>query len=402
MTTASPTSVEVLDIHRNAIRVGSLRRTSHGAVFTYDDAFFEAHRDQPGGLATHLPYSRRVVETSGVNLHTYFAGLLPEGLRLSALLRKVKTSEDDLFSLLVAAGSDCVGDLFPVLPGAPFEPLAPAEEELSSLDQVSFVELFERSLGLEHQPSVAGVQQKLSPSMISFPFATRRKRWILKLNPPEYPRLIENEFFFMNAALSCGLRVPKVHLVHDRGGASGLLVERFDRAYDKGRWRGIHQEDACQFLNKYPADKYRLKMGDIATAMDLCQAPLVERARLIDLIAFSYVIGNGDLHGKNISLGGESTLQLTPAYDLLTTRPYRDLKLALQFEGRDDDVKRRDFLSFGTRFGLLEKAVAARLDRLCTKLTPFVDRVKEIGLDDRLTRQLEELMRSRLANLAEG
>jgi serine/threonine-protein kinase HipA len=402
VTTASPTSVEVLDIHRNAMRVGSLRRTAHGAVFEYDAAFFEAHRDQPGGLATHLPYSQRVVETSGVNLHTYFAGLLPEGLRLSSLLRKVKTSEDDLFSLLVAAGSDCVGDLFPVLPGAPFEPLAPAEEELSSLDQVSFAELFDRSLGLEHQPSVAGVQQKLSPSMISFPFATRRKRWILKLNPPEYPRLIENEFFFMNAARSCGLRVPKVHLVHDRGGASGLLVERFDRAYDKGRWRGIHQEDACQFLNKYPSDKYRLKMGDIAKAMDLCQAPLVERARLIDLIAFSYVIGNGDLHGKNISLGGERSLQLTPAYDLLTTRPYRDLKLALPFEGRDDEVKRRDFLSFVTRFGLLEKAVATRLDRLCTKLTPFVDRVKEIGLDERLTRQLEELMRSRLANLAEG
>lgn len=235
--------------------------------------------------------------------------------------------------------------------------------------------------------------------MIAFPFATRGKRWILKLNPPALPRLVENEYFFMNAARSCGLHVPRLHLVHDREGASGLLVERFDRASDKGRWRGIHQEDACQFLNRYPSDKYRLKVSDIAKALDLCQAPLVARARLLDLVTFSYAIGNGDLHGKNISLGGERALQLTPSYDLLSTRPYRDLKLALQFEGRDDDVTRRDFLAFGGRFGLLEKAVAARLDRLCEKLEPFVSRVKEIGLDATNTRQLEELMSKRLADL---
>lgn len=52
-------------------------------------------------------------------------------------------------------------------------------------------------------------------------------------------------------------------------------------------------------------------------------------------MAFSYVIGNGDLHAKNVSISGaRGILQLSTAYDLLSTRPYKDLKLALEFEGR--------------------------------------------------------------------
>jgi serine/threonine-protein kinase HipA len=391
--------VELVHVYRNATHVGALRRTSHGAVFEYEPAFFEAHRALPGGLATHLPFAQRTIETTGTNLHPYFTGLLPEGLRLRALLQRTKTSEDDQFSLLVAAGSDCVGDLFPLLPGAPVDPLEREADELSALDRVSFDELFQRSLGLDHEPAVAGVQQKLSPSVISFPFATRGKRWILKLNPVETPLLVENEFFFMNAAKACGLSTPRVHLVRDRGGAAGLLVERFDRRRERGRWRGIHQEDACQFLNRYPADKYRLRTSDLAAGLSICDAPLAERGRLLDLVAFSYLIGNGDLHGKNVSVGGEQALKLTPAYDLLSTRPYKDLKLALQFEGRDADVKRRDFLAFGTRFGLPPRAVERRLDALCSKLRPFIPRVKEIGFDERLTRQLEELISARLADL---
>ena len=147
MTTADARSVERLDIYRNDERVGTLRRNAEGgSVFEYVAAFFEAHRHLPGGLATHLPYSKPTVESRGVNLPTYFAGLLPEGLRLRALVRRAKTSEDDLFTLLVAAGADCVGDLFPVLPKAKTVPLETDPEETVPLDQISFDDVLERSL----------------------------------------------------------------------------------------------------------------------------------------------------------------------------------------------------------------------------------------------------------------
>ncbi len=250
-------------------------------------------------------------------------------------------------------------------------------------------------------PAIAGAQEKLSPSMISLPFATRGRRWILKLNPPDKELLVENEHFFMNAAKACGLDVAKTHLVRDRHGQAGLLVERFDRQRSNRKWRGVQQEDACQFLDKYPADKYRLHTGEIAEGLGRwCGAPAVECARLIELLAFSYLIGNGDLHGKNVSITGARGIpQLSPGYDLLSTRPYKDLKLALRLGGRDDNVKRRDFIAFGRRFGVAQQAVESRLDRIVAHIAPFTARVSEIGYDVRVTKQLMELMKKRTAEL---
>lgn len=402
MTTADARSVEVLDIFRNEVRVGELRRTAEGgAVFEYAADFFEAHRALPGGIATHLPYAQRTIAAREGNLHPYFAGLLPEGLRLRALVSRSKTSEDDHFTLLVAAGPDCVGDLFPVLPGASPSPLEHAREVPTALDQLSFGDQLERSLVSADEPAIAGVQEKLSPSTISFPFATRGKRWILKLNPPDKERLVENEHFFTTMARACGLDTSRTWLVHDRDGAAGLLVERFDRLREGRRWRGVHQEDACQFLNKFPSEKYRLSIADVARGLERwCDAPSVECARLIDLVAFSYLVGNGDLHAKNISLSGRrGGLQLSPAYDLLSSRPYKDLKLALKFEGRDDNLKKADFVEFGRRFGVAQQAVERRLERLTTLAEPFIPRLPEIRYDARLTTQLAELMKQRLADL---
>jgi serine/threonine-protein kinase HipA len=393
---ADPRSVDQLDIFRNAERIGVLRRTVHGARFEYDAAFFEAHRHLPGGVATSLPYATRSIETTGVNLPTYFAGLLPEGLRLKVLHQRVKTSEDDLFSLLVAAGSDTIGDLFPVLPGqTPQLDDGGAEIDLA---EVSFHELFQQSLETATEPAVPGVQAKLSPSVISFPFATRGKRWILKLDPPDKPGLVRNESFFMEMARACGLDVARTKLVADRIGAPGLLVERFDRRRENRRWVGVHQEDACQLADRYPAEKYRLSINDLAkTFSRFAAAPTVEVMRLVELLAFSFVIGNGDLHAKNISLlGGDGALQLSPAYDLLSTRPYGDRQLALMFDGRNDKLTQKHLLEFGVRFGVATRAIEARVARLAQRARPFIDEVKTLGLDTKRERQLRDLMTSRL------
>jgi len=393
-----PRSVERLDVFQNDTKVGVLRRLHKGCSFEFDDAFFTAHQHLPGGIATTLPFSQKVTTVEGDSLPTYFAGLLPEGRRLSALTARLKTSEDDLFSLLVAAGPNCVGDLFPVLPRTKKNPLD-EDEEKSPLDRLSFSDVFAQTLELP-VPAIAGVQEKLSPSMISFPFATAGKRWLLKLNPPDRERLVENEFFFMTMAKACGLDVPAVHLVTDRTGASGLLVQRFDRVRVDRRWRGVRQEDACQFFDRYPADKYRIKTGPLVEKLEVCASPVAARAKFLELLAFSFLIGNGDLHAKNVSIvapGG--LLQLSPAYDLLSTRPYGDQTLAMEFEGRKDNVKRRDFIAAGGRAGVRPAAVEARLDRLCTKAKPFAKRLVELGCDARITRQLVTQFDKRLREL---
>lgn len=396
---SDPRSVERLDIFQNEVRVGWLQRTTKGCAFEFDDAFFAAHRSLPGGLATTLPFARKRLELEGDSLPTYFAGLLPEGRRLTALRSRLKTSRDDLFTLLVAAGPNCVGDLFPVLPRSRRAPLD-EDEERAELDTLSFTALFAETLEAT-TPSIAGVQEKLSPSMISFPFATAGRRWLLKLNPPDRELLVENEFFFMTMAKACGLDVPTVHLVKDRDGQSGLLVQRFDRVRVARAWRGVRQEDACQLLDRYPADKYRVTTADIAEGLRVCAAPAVARSRLLEQLAFSYLVGNGDLHAKNVSVTApDGVLQLSPAYDVICTRPWGDQSLALPFEGRDKNVKRRDFLHFGARFGVPAKAVEARLDRLLEAARPFSTRFGELGYDARRTRQLATQFEHRQRALA--
>ena len=145
MTTTDAREVARADVWRGVERVGTITRTKAGSVFEYDDAFLLRRPPAEEGIAFRLPYALERFETAGVNLHPFFAGLLPEGLRLRAVVRLVKTSEDDLLSLLVATGADTIGDVSVVPVGViPVE--STPEADTDRLDQVVFADLFEQSL----------------------------------------------------------------------------------------------------------------------------------------------------------------------------------------------------------------------------------------------------------------
>lgn len=231
-----------------------------------------------------------------------------------------------------------------------------------------------------------------------------RAAFILKLNPPKLPMLVQNEHFFMRMAHDCGLAAARTHLVHDRGGHAGLLVERFDRVWSKETkaLQKVHLEDACQFLDRYPADKYRISCREIAEGLrEYCAAPIPELARLLRLVAFSYLVGNGDLHAKNDNIiAGPPGFVLSPAYDLLSTLPYGDRRMALKLEGRDDNFRRSHFIEFGVRFDVRQQVVEGLLDDLCRRAPAWIDHVDEIGLDARKTRHLRDTMARRLSQLS--
>ena len=384
-------------VWRGESRVGRLERTAEGGTFTYDAALLADPPDD--GIAFRLPFARQSFDTRGTNLHPFFAGLLPEGIRLRALEERVKTSRDDLLSLLAAAGADCVGDVSISIDDVPPTGAVPTLDKVR-FEDIDFAELFRASIAGKRgaEPTVPGVQEKISAGMISFPIRSANKRdFILKLNPEKMPRLVENEHFFLAMARACGLEVARAELVHDGTGASGLLVERFDRA---GKTK-IHQEDACQFLDRYPADKYALSSADIARGIsELATAPLVAVAAWVRLVAFSYLVGNGDLHAKNVSLRRMGTrVEPTPAYDLLSSLPYGDRKMALKLEGRDDNIKRKHLVAFGERFGIRPRATEGMLDELCDESARWWPRVGEIGLDPRKTADLARVMQKRREDL---
>jgi serine/threonine-protein kinase HipA len=301
-----------------------------------------------------------------------------------------------MLTLLIAAGPNCVGDVFLNISNK-FENIEPSTKE--DYNKTSFWKLFEDSINSKNYEdklsdiSLAGVYPKISTVTISFPvnFINKRSQYILKLEPKEFPCLVANEFFFMSLAENCDIEVPKVKIILDKNNEAGLLVERFDRKYIKSekRIKRIHQEDVCQLLNIYPSEKYRRSFRDIADQIEkTCSSPIIEITKLIRIYLYSYFIVNGDLHAKNISVLEDRKTRrvfLSPAYDLLSTLPYGDTEMALEIEGKKNNIRYKDIINFAKRYKIVPKALDQIIDVLKNQIILSTDKLTDIGLTDKKT-----------------
>ena len=172
----------IADIYKAGVLAARLERHDGGTRFSYLPAYLQAAGP---AVATSLPLSREPVLSAAGAAPPYFTGLLPEGRRLNALRRSIKTSADDDLSLLIAAGANPVGDVQIVGHGEPLDP----DDHAVRLDPKKPVD-FDQLLGdpdLIDPVALAGVQDKLSAGMISVPVTGTGRQFILKLNAPEFP-----------------------------------------------------------------------------------------------------------------------------------------------------------------------------------------------------------------------
>ncbi len=390
------------DVYKAGRRAARLVRAADRVTFTYDDGYL-ADPAAPT-VATTLPRTTEPVSSGAAGaVLPFFAGLLPEGRRLSALRRAIKTSADDEFSLLVEVGDDTIGDV-QVVPTDDV-PTGVTALEVDAWADVDFARLYSRMTGesLSFEPSgISGVQVKVSAAMVALPVTSPTRQYILKLEPPEYAHLAENEAFFLAVARRSGVPAANAEVVHDSRGRPALLVERFDRVDVDGATRAVAQEDACQVLNRYPADKYTLDTADVISGLaSVTGAPVVAARDLLRQFAFAYLTGNGDAHAKNFSvvyLDGE--WRVSPAYDTPSTYPYGDTSLALDINGkRDESVGRSDFLAVGEQVGVRAKAIASMLDELVTRAEAWIDDLEQLSFDLHIRRKLRRSIEYRMARL---
>lgn len=408
-------------VHKRGQRAALLEREEGAIRFRYLDEYTGPD------IATSLPRGGAAFRSVGGALPPFFSGLLPEGRRLTAIRQAAKTSADDELTLLLAVGRDAIGDVR-VVPMTEADPaVAEAssaleqeaqgedEERLVSLADCDFEELFARVVAPEPEDRVAlpGVQRKVSGRMLSLPLAYAGHAWILKLDPPEYPHLVHNEAFFYEAARACRLPCAETEVVYDRQGRPGLLVRRFDRvqrpaASTNAGLRSLAQEDACQVLGRYPADKYLVTSEDLVAALAArSSAPVVAARSLLQQIAFAYLTCNGDAHAKNFSIveveardSGAVRFMPTPAYDIPSTHAYGDTTMALTVQGKDrEDIGRRDFIALGDDCGVREKAVERLLDDLLARASTWIDRLGELPFDARTCHKLRRACEYRVERL---
>lgn len=391
-----PRTVQRAMVYKAGTPAATLTRGDGAVTFAYLDDY--AGPD----VARTLPRDGAPVVTYGGAVPPFFTGLLPEGRRLSAVQRAAKTSADDDLTLLLMIGSDTVGDVTIFAEGADPTPTRPAVTA-TELTQVRFADLAVEA-GFVDRHGIPGVQDKLSTGMITMSLGLGEAVAIIKLDPPDYPDAVVNEAFFLGVAKRLKLPVVAAEIVHDRDGRPGLVVRRFDRVPMADGVRSLAVEDAAQLLGRYPADKYQLSSEDVARAIaSACSASLVATRAVFQQFVLAWLTGNGDLHGKNVSVlqGETGEWRVAPIYDIPSTLPYGDHTMALSLQGATQGLTRRRFLAFGAELGLPARAIESALAEVLAVTDPIIDEISAGALpwNDRLRRDIVRQLRRRRRDL---
>ena len=401
--------IDQLPVYRDRIRIGTLTRTPHPSDTTKNVVRFVPGLDKDGNQIDAGIYNPNSLNPVWDNhLPNYFSNLLPEGQRMQRIEEILGISEhlDDEFSVLAALGADSIGNICVIKPINGPDAYVQISRDLDNSPMIeldgtrSLEELIAQELNFQPGVALSGGQEKLSAytgathirvHSLGSETTERDAHYIVKTENPNYPNLIENERFFMDLAQDCGLEVPRILNVRVPDGSQLLLIERFDRvtsqdADEERRTRKVHTEDGAQILSIPSNDKYRVSWEEVSKkVLEVVdpQARSQSAETLFRLYCYSYMIGNGDLHAKNISVWDNpetGVTEITPCYDLVSTIYYKgklhsqDKNMALSLEGTKDNIGPKKFRVYAEKIGIDK----SRADEIMGEIARAVD--KKISL----------------------
>jgi serine/threonine-protein kinase HipA len=240
---------------------------------------------------------------------------------------------------------------------------------------------------IQTQAAVTGVQPKLSLHLASAEQPNLAKRftivgmwggYILKPASPHYPELPEVEDLTMHLANIAKIKIVPHSLIRLNSGNLAYITKRIDRK-EKEK---LHMEDMCQLTERLTEDKYRGSHEQVAKAiLKYSVNPGLDVVNFFELVLFSFLTGNADMHLKNFSIIHQPAIGpvFSPAYDLVATalvNPADDEDLALTLNGRKKKIKRNDFITAFKTLGLDEKQqenIFKKMEKAKTSWIEFID-----------------------------
>ncbi|MDP9176457.1 MAG: type II toxin-antitoxin system HipA family toxin [Gemmatimonadota bacterium] len=234
---------------------------------------------------------------------------------------------------------------------------------------------------------------------------------ILKLPSPEFPQLVENEWATMELARRVGLRVPSARRVEfapdSQLRSPGLLVERFDLPASLSSPRSVLLfEEAASLLGIRREEKYSVSMERIASALVDAGVARNDLELFFDHVVFSWIVGNGDLHAKNIgvlrsiepgTLGEpprQTEARYSPLYDLVNTRLViaGDL-FALPVNGKQNNLRASDFAVLARGWGWTKARAKERVEHLVSKVSAqLTETLASSGLTGELQQRYRDIV----------
>lgn len=251
--------------------------------------------------------------------------------------------------------------------------------------------------------TVTGVQAKLSLDISRghagepqrFTIVGLWGRFILKPQTDRFAHLPENEDLTMHMAEVAGIKTVPHSLIRFADGELCYITRRVDRTKNGDR---IAMEDMCQLSQRLTEDKYKGSYERIAKLIrKYSAAPLLDVVNFWEVVLFSWLTGNADMHLKNFSLFRPTKdYMLTPAYDLLSTAlamPEDEEELALTLNGKKKRIKREDFEKAMGDSGMDEKAIANLFNRFSKALPKWHELIGKSFLPE----DLQQAYRDRIA-----
>lgn len=256
--------------------------------------------------------------------------------------------------------------------------------------------------------AIAGVQPKLSLALEKA--ASREPRltivglwgkFILKPQTERFAELPQNEACTMRLAEIAGLKTVPYSLMRFEDGELCYVSRRIDRT---ARGEKIPMEDFCQILGRVSADKYKSSCERIAEGIARFSAfPGYDAGVFAELLLFSWLTGNSDMHLKNFSLySPNEEARLAPAYDLLNVAlamPTDKDELALPLRGKRRNLTRNDFRTAFGGFGIAERALRNLFEKFEAVLPRWESAVEASFLSAPARERYREIVAERAARL---
>lgn len=238
------------------------------------------------------------------------------------------------------------------------------------------------------QTTLTGVQAKLSLDIDKggrnrpdrFTIVGLWGKFILKPQTDTYRALPELEDVTMYMAEAARIATVPHALIRFRDGELCYITRRVDRRDDGSK---VPMEDMCQLTERLTEYKYKGSYEQIAKAIRrYSAAPQLDVVNFWEVVVFSWITGNADMHLKNFSLYNPdgAGYTLTPAYDMLSTHlamPEDNEELALTLNGKKRKLRRDDFIKSITSSGVDAKVIdnmARRFGRALPQWFWLIDR----------------------------
>ena len=229
-------------------------------------------------------------------------------------------------------------------------------------------------------------------------------RYIFKPQSSKYPCLPELEDLTMKMAEVARIRTARHTLIRLADGELGYLTLRMDRGR-KGE--KISMLDMCQLTNRLTEHKYYGTYQQLAeTIKKYSSAPMLDVQRYWEVVLFSWMTGNSDMHCKNFSLidSGNGEYVLSPAYDLLAVLladPADTEEMAMSFAvgGTKSGFDRNTFMTAFTQSGIPDAVAEKMIERMKVHLPEWEKIIDQSFLPENMKANYLHLLNRRIAQL---